>query len=147
MWSKLITLTDLYTAANALLQTKYGVAEYHYYGQEVREGYKTPSFFVDIIPKICSNESINYKHKAFTIMITYFPKVTSEIDNLTKANEIIELFGYILPVKERKIPVTDTSYDFAGNNNDVLQVSIEIEYYEAVERPDTSKIASEVNIK
>jgi hypothetical protein len=130
----MIKLTDLYAAINTLLDSKYPYIKI--YGNEVKEGYNKPSFFVELRPKKGSNDSINFKSKAFTIIITYFQKKQDEIDNLTKADEIIDLFGYKLPVNGRKIAVTDSNYEFVGENSDILQVSIEIEYLETIEKTD-----------
>jgi hypothetical protein len=138
----MIKLVDIYTSVNKLLYSKYPKTTYKIYGHEVTEGYKTPSFFVDLIPKSILKESINYKKNTYTITITYFQSTANEIDNLTKADEIKELFGYHLTIDDRKALITDYSYDFVGENTNVLQVSIDIEYFEANERVDTHVTAN-----
>jgi hypothetical protein len=138
----MIKLTDIYSSVNALLNSKYPT--YKRYGHEVTEGFSKPSFFVDLIPKIGSNEGINYKSYAYTIMITYFQSKVDEIDNLTKADEIKELFGYMMTVGTRKIPIKDFSYEFVGEKSNILQTSAEIEYFETNEKADTSIIATEI---
>jgi hypothetical protein len=141
----LILLTDIYKATDLLLKSKYG-ASMKYYGNDTVEGYTKPCFFISIIPVINSNDSINFKTKAFTIMITYHQSIINEIDNLQKADEIINLIGYFLNVNGRKICVTNSDYEFIGENNNVLQISFNIEYIEANTREDSSTIAQTLNI-
>ncbi|ROR28368.1 hypothetical protein EDD66_105310 [Mobilisporobacter senegalensis] len=136
---------DIYNAVSTLLYSKYPT--YKVYGHEVVEGYEKPSFFIDLLPKKNLNESINFKTKAYKILITYFPEDLNEIDNLTKADEIIELFGYKLVVSGNKIPVTDSNYEFVGENTNTLQVVIEIEYLESNNRTNSSVIANELILK
>lgn len=132
---------DIYNAISTLLCNKYPT--YKIYGHEVVEGYIKPSFFIDLVPKKILNESINFKTKAYKILTTYFPNDPSEIDNLTKADEIIDLFGYKLEVNGSKIAVTDSIYEFVGENTNILQVTIEIEYLETNDRTNSSVIANE----
>ncbi len=141
----MILITEIYKAVNQLLKNKY--PKIKIYGHEVTEGFSRPSFFVSLIPVTRSNDSVNFKSKAYTIIITYFQGKADEIDNLQKADEIIELFDYFLAVNDRKLRVTGSEYEFAGEYRNILQVSINIEYLEATERTDTSSIAQEVNLK
>ncbi len=139
----MIQRTDIYTAVNLLLKSKY--PSYKTYGHEVTEGYKKPSFFVDLIPRGISNESINFKKYAYTIMITYFQETVDEIDNLKKVDEIQELFGYKLRVKESLFNITDFSYDFVGEFTNVLQIRVDFDYTEYNERI-RGPVANEINI-
>ncbi|MDF2842474.1 MAG: hypothetical protein K0R00_900 [Herbinix sp.] len=141
----MIKLTELYTAANSLLEAKY--PNIKIYGNEVKEGYNKPSFFVELRPKKRSNDSMRFKSLAYTIIITYFQDQPNEIDNLTKIDEITEIFGYKLSVNDRKIAVTESDFQFVGDDNDILQLSIEIEYLEAVERTDLSQKAGSLILK
>lgn len=139
----MIQRTDIYTAVNLLLKSKYPA--YKTYGHEVTEGYTKPSFFVELIPRKISNDSINFKKYAYTIMITYFQKTADEIDNLKKVDEIQELFGYKIRVKEELFNITDFTYDFVGEYTNVLQISIDFDYTEYNERI-RGPVANEINI-
>lgn len=143
----MIKLVDIYKSVNGLLFSKYPKDKYKIYGHEVVEGFDTPSFFVDLVPRAISNESVNFTKNAYTIMITYFQPKANEIDNLIKADEIKMLFGYKLTINDRKIPITDFTYDFAGKNRNVLQISVDIEYLEDVEKVDNHKVATELIMK
>lgn len=143
----MIKITDLYNAVNSKLKSKYN---YKRYGNEVSEGYDKPSFFVNLIPKIMSNESTFYKRFAYTISITYFSDKTGAdktVDNLKKIDEIQELFGINLVIKTGvSINLSDYDYGYVGNDEDILQISIETEFYDKLPAADENEIAGEINI-
>ncbi|BCK01412.1 phage tail terminator family protein [Anaerocolumna chitinilytica] len=143
----MIKITELYNAVNAKLKSKY---PYKRYGNEVSEGYDKPSFFVSLITKTISNESIFYKRFAYTVSITYFSDKTGAdktVDNLRIIDEIQELFGYNLVIKEGvSINLSDYDYEFTGSGADILQISIETEFYDKVPVIDENDIAGQINI-
>lgn len=145
----MIKLTDIYKSVSLLLKNKYS---YKIYGHEVVEGFKRPSFFVDIISKTISNESPFYKKYAYAIMITYFQDTAIEadkltIDNLNKIDEIQELFGSNLKIGDNSsINLYDFSYDYTGINTNILQVNIETEFYEKIPVSDNHVIAEQLNL-
>lgn len=144
----MILLTDIHASVNALLKGKY--QGYKTYGHEVVEGYDKPSFFVNISPRSISNDSINFQSCAYTIIITFFSGQTGSersIDNLKKIDEIKTLFGYKLRVCGRFVNVTDFDYEFVGEYTDTLQLSVNIEYYDTVEKDTNNAIANKLSIK
>lgn len=140
----MIKRTDIYAAINFLLKSKY--PQYKTQGHEVTEGYKKPSFFVDLIPRSITNESVNFKKYSYTAMVTYFQETADEIDNLTKVDEIQELFGYHLKVGSELFPITGYSYDFVGEYTNILQISVDFEYIEYNEKQQ-KPVAGEITIK
>jgi hypothetical protein len=143
----MIKITDIVAAVNRLLKNRY--TDCKTYGHEVIEGYDKPSFFVDIGSRSISNESINFQKCAYTIMITYFTDKSGQdksLDNLKKIDEIKELFGYKLAINDRFINVTDFGYDFVGEFTDTLQLSIEIEFFDTVERNTDTTTANTMNL-
>ena len=78
-------------------------------------------------------------------MITYFQQTADEIDNLKKVDEIQELFGYKLRVKESLFNITDFSYDFVGEFTNVLQIRVDFDYMEYNEKI-LGPTATEINI-
>ena len=140
----MIKIEDIYNSVTALLKSKYPTFTTH--NHETKEGFSKPSFFVSIIPITNSNDSINFKSKAFTIVITYFQSKVDKIENMQKADEIIELFGYFITVNGRNIRVTDSDYELVGEKTNILQVSVNIEYLQANERTETSKVAQSLSL-
>jgi hypothetical protein len=135
VWTGLIKTTDIYAAVNDLLRYKYPT--YNVCGHNVAEGFKKPCFFADVRLTSASQETVNYLRYVYGIQITYFPVKIDEIDNLTKADEIRELFGYHIVVCSRGLMITDYDYEFVGEKTNILQISIDIEFYDDVEKVET----------
>ena len=128
-----------------MLSGKY--PDYKIYGKEIKEGYKTPSFFTEIIDKGSRAETKNFTTGSFTIKITYFQKSKNELDQLKKVDEIKSLFGLIFFVGKRRLVVGEYSHDFIGEYSDILQISIDIDYKENTKKEDTAPIAAEANVE
>lgn len=62
-------------------------------------------------------------------------------------DEIKDLFGLFFCVGDRKLTIGDFSHDFIGEYQDILQISIEIDYKENTQTADTAPIARKIDIK
>lgn len=120
--------------------------DYKIYGKEIKEGYTTPSFFTEIIDKGSRAETRNFAGGGFTVKITYFQKIKNELDQLKKVDEIKNLFGLIFLVGDRRLTVGEYSHDYIGEYNDILQISIDIDYKENTIKEETAQMAAEVNV-
>lgn len=127
-----------------MLSGKY--PDYKIYGKEIKEGYKTPSFFTEIIDKGSRAETKNFAAGSFTVKITYFQKSKNELDQLEKVDEIKDLFGLIFFVGDRRLTVGEYSHDYIGEYSDILQISIDIDFKENTKRTETAPIATEATI-
>lgn len=141
----MITPLDVRTSVFGLLKEAY--PKYKRYGHEVVEGFDKPSFFVSIMPITNSNESVNFKFYSYSIMITYFQSKADEIDNLIKVAEIEKLFGYQMPVKDSLINITDYSYDFVGERKNILQITVDVEFYDDIDKKNTSQVADKLYLR
>lgn len=150
----MITAIEIKQALTAMLKQKY---DCKVYGMEIREGYKRPSFFVDVRPLSERDISANYTEKAFYIAITYFQDKQQEADNLRKVQELSELLRpedarnpkrlQRLKVGERYLPITDFSANYIGTEKSILQVEFETEFQEVRIQPDTAPYMQEVAIR
>ena len=140
----MITALDIRIAVMDLLKKQYPT--YKRYGNEVTEGFDKPSFFVSIQPTLNSNESVNFKKYGYSIIITYFQSIKKEIDNMQKAAQIEELFGFQMPVKDRLINITDYDYQFVGNDSNILQITVNVEFYDEIKRTPTEPNVNELNL-
>lgn len=127
-----------------MLSKKY--TECKIYGIEIKEGYKTPAFFTEILDKGSKAETRNFAKGGFTVKITYFQKAKNELDQLKKVDEIKDLFGLIFFVGERRLTVGEYSHDYIGEYSDILQISIDIDYKENIKKEDTAPIAAEAAV-
>lgn len=103
-----------------------------------------PSFFTEIIDQGSIAESRNFVSGGFTIKITYFQEEKNEADQLEKADEIKELFGMVFCVGKRKLTTGEFSYAFIGEYSDILQISIDFEYKENIQKEDTTPVAEKM---
>ena len=152
----MITEIDLKKAILDLLKTKYAPPEYHYYGIEVTEGCEKPYFFTDLRLMRQQDETANIVSKEYYLAITYQGKKTSEEDNFNKIEEIRELLcciddknrkrKMVLKVKDRYIKIEDFSYTYTGEANNILQIQIEMSFYDFVNIEIEEKIAQYVQL-
>ena len=130
-----------------MIKERYPPPQYKIYGKEIKEGYDVPCFFTEIIDKGSSAETKNFAKGGFTIKITYFQAEKNEMDQLEKADEIKDLFGLIFYVGNRRLTVGDFSHDYIGEYQDILQISIEIDYKENTQKEDMAPTAREMGAK
>ena len=129
-----MTLTELKKAMVSQLKTMYPDKQYKYYGTEVKEGYKRPCFFTKLEPVDTERVTCNTDLTRCTFYITYLQQLCDEADILQKADGIRKLFGGYVKVGERAADVTGFHFDMAGNDGDAMEISIDIEFFDRVER-------------
>ncbi len=130
-----------------MLKGRYPPPQYKIYGKEIREGYDAPCFFTEILDRGSRAETRNFAKGGFTVKITYFQKAKNELDQLEKVDEIKDLFGLIFYVGDRKLTIGDFSHDYIGEYQDILQISIEIDYKENTQKEDTAPVAREIGVE
>lgn len=130
-----------------MLKGRYPPPQYKIYGKEIKEDYDLPCFFTEILDKGSKAETKNFAKGGFTIKITYFQEIKNELDQLEKVDEIKDLFGLIFCVGNRKLTVGEFSHDFIGEYQDILQISVDIDYKENTQKADMAPIATEIDVK
>ncbi len=130
-----------------MLKGRYPPPQYKIYGKEIREGYDVPCFFTEVSDKGSRAETKNFAKGGFTVKITYFQTAKNELDQLEKVDEIKDLFGLFFCVGDRKLTVGEFSHDYIGEYQDILQISIEIDYKENTQKEDMEPIAREIGVK
>ena len=130
-----------------MLKGRYPPPQYKIYGKEIREGYDAPCFFTEILDRGSRAETRNFAKGGFTVKITYFQKAKNELDQLEKVDEIKDLFGLFFCVGDRKLTIGDFSHDYIGEYQDILQISIEIDYKENTQKEDTAPVAREIGVE
>lgn len=130
-----------------MLKGRYPPPQYKIYGKEIREGYDAPCFFTEILDRGSRTETRNFAKGGFTVKITYFQTAKNELDQLEKVDEIKDLFGLFFCVGDRKLTIGDFSHDYIGEYQDILQISIEIDYKENTQKEDTAPVAREIGVE
>lgn len=130
-----------------MLKGRYPPPQYKIYGKEIREGYDAPCFFTEILDRGSRAETRNFAKGGFTVKITYFQTAKNELDQLEKVDEIKDLFGLFFCVGNRKLTIGDFSHDYIGEYQDILQISIEIDYKENTQKADTAPVAQKAGVE
>lgn len=138
----MLSLTAIKTAANELLKTATGLK---IYGKEITEGYETPSLFIEIISKPFQRQTRNFAKSGFTLKITYFQETPDELQQLQLIDTVKEVFGMVFTVQDRRLTVGEISYDYIGQKQDILQISVDFEFYENAAKGQKEEIAREMN--
>lgn len=130
-----------------MLKGRYPPPQYKIYGKEIREGYDAPCFFTEILDRGSRAETKNFAKGGFTVKITYFQTEKNELDQLEKVDEIKDLFGLFFCVEDRKLTIGEFSHDYIGEYQDILQISIEIDYKENTQKEDAAPVAREIGVE
>lgn len=131
------------TAINDLLESATGLKTY---GKDVTQGYDTPSLFIEMIDKPFKRETQNYAKSGFTIKITYFQQTVNEMDQMKLLDTVREAFGMIVKIEDRKLTVGEMTHDYVGQKSDILQISVDFDYYENTTPQETAEIAREYDV-
>lgn len=132
------------TAANELLKEATGLK---IYGKEITEGYTTPSLFIEIIPKPFQRKTRGFAKSGFTLKITYFQETPEELQQLQLVDTVKEAFGMVFTVQDRRLTVGEITHDYIGQKEDILQISVDFEFYENTTTEPEGEIAGEMDFK
>ena len=117
------------------------------YGDEVREGYKTPSFFIGIMPVSSINHTKAIKKEQLLITVTYFSNTAESLKNYRVMQELKVAFGQVLGVDNRKFTIQETNTEKVGEDGDIYQFTFDINYYELAPSESDSVLARKIIYK
>lgn len=108
-----------------------GLIKYPVYDDDEKQGFDKPCFFIKLLPISIKNTLNTNKHK-LSIILTYFPKNYKErqIEYLKVSDEIKDLFMQGFKVKNRYLHVDFIQDTRIGELGDILQIELEINYYD-----------------
>ena len=109
------------------------------YADEVKEGFNTPCFFVNIEKFENSLENSNFTKRYLDIYIRYINENISDIEKIEIIEKLENLFLKTLSVNDRVFTLHNKS--FSKGENDYIEFNFGIEYYEFLE--DEEEINSE----
>lgn len=138
----MLSQKEIKKAANKLLK---GATGLKVYGKEVTEGFERPSLFIEIIPKPFHRKSKNFAKSGFCLKITYLQEVPEELQQLELVDTVKEAFGMVFSVAERNLTVGEITYDYIGQKEDILQISVDFEFYENTMTEEEGETAEEMN--
>lgn len=140
----MLSQTAIKTAANELLAEATGLK---IYGREVTEGYDTPSLFIEIVSKPFSHSTINFAKNGFSLKITFFQETPNELRQLQLIDTVKAAFGMVFAVEDRKLTVNEITYDYIGQKENILQISVEFDFYENTTPRQEGETARELDFR
>lgn len=131
--TKIIKQIDILDKVSATLKTEFKSTVY---SDEVLEGFDKPCFFIKCL---CTNipQTKNITKKKISIIMTYFPKNKdrNEIHYADIMDKLQYLFQYGIRVNERYLHINDFYIERIGEEQDIIQATLKIEYMERIMRP------------
>lgn len=141
---KIMTITDLKIACNRKILE--AAPEIHLYGNDTTDGYKRPSFFTEIIPHGYTHESLSYAKSGATFKATLFESSHDEAYCLDIYEKVKNAFGMTLPAAGRKLLIGEISFEFIGENLNMLQITVEFDWMEKKKQMETQPLADEIAV-
>ena len=117
------------------------------YGDEVREGYKKPSFFIGIMPVNSINHTKSIKEEQLLITISYFSDTTESLKNYQVMQQLKVAIGQVLCVDNRRFTIQELTTEKVGEDGDIYQITFDINYFELANNEPQSDIAKEIIYK
>ena len=138
----ILSQAEIKRAANELLEAATGLK---IYGREITEGYDTPSLFIEIVPGPFRRQTRNFAKSGFSLKITYFQDAPEELGQLEMVDTVKAAFGMVFAVGDRNLTVGETTYDYVGQKEDILQISVDFEYLENTSVCPEEELAGEMD--
>ena len=117
------------------------------YGDEVREGYKKPSFFIGIMPVSSINHTKSIKEEQLMITISYFSDTTDSLKNFQVMQQLKVAIGQVVCVDNRRFTIQELTTGKVGEDGDIYQITFDINYFELANNQPKSDIAKEIIYK
>lgn len=138
----MITLINIKKSINQVLKANFSDIKLH--AGEVKEGFARPSFFTQIIPISFNYDTTNYSSNKLMIVINYFSKNETELENLKMIDRLKKAYGMVLKVNDRYITLRDIRTDITDG---VLQFKFDSNFFDGVEiTKEEYEIMQELNM-
>ncbi len=138
----MITLVDIKKSINQVLKANFPGIKL--YADEVKEGFARPSFFTSIIPISFNYDTTNYSSNKLMVVINYFSKNETELENLKMIDGLKKALGMTLNVKDRYFTLRDIRTDITDG---VLQFKFDLNFFDGVEiTKEEYEIMKQLNI-
>lgn len=127
----MISYKDIKKSVNEKLISEF---DYEINSQDIKEGYKRPSFFVEF-DNANRSDTVEQVHRYLSINIYFFPS-----DRHSYSLEILDVTDRLESLFNLKLPVSDRYFNIVEVNSEVtdgvLIFSFDIEYEEGKEAPN-----------
>lgn len=128
----MISILDIKKSINLILKNNFKNIKVH--AGEVKEGFKKPSFFVQLFIENTDLFSTTINENSITIEIIYFGVDETELENLKVYEKLKKLFNLPITINNRKILPRNIRADF----KDFLSFRFNLRFYDDVETESES---------
>lgn len=128
-----------------LLRAEFG---YPVYADEVVDGYQKPCFFITASSTM-TTQARNWLEKDMQVAILHIPAddEKNEIHYMDVIDRIQRLFQIGIPAGDRFLHIASVEDDRMGEEQDLLQITLDIPFVEQVVRPKlTTEIMEEITL-
>lgn len=135
-------LTDIKKAINTLLETNF--PGHKIYADDIKEGFSRPCFFVELLPISRDNEGNGLYSRRVSVIINYFSRDKTSLENIKMQDQLEEIFGQTLTVGDRVVTINNIE----GYINDgILQFSFNIDYVDSLDITQDYELMGELEMK
>lgn len=120
----MINLLQIKRTINKKLKDKF--PDIKIYSNETKEGFKRPAFFTQIVPAVFDYETVNFASNKLIIVINYFSKNKTELENIKMNDSLIRAFGMTLKVSHRSFLIKNIRSEIV---DEVLQFKFDLDFY------------------
>lgn len=117
-----------------------------FYGNSVVEKMTRPCMFLQWRPVDMAPTNYNSRENKLSMHITYHQKVKSDSDVLEKADRIRDMFGLSFCVDDRAVKVENFDFNWNGQEQNIPQISIDLEWKDKINHPTDVPIMEHVGI-
>lgn len=134
------TLIDLKSSINGVLKANFPLVKI--YSSDTEEGFKRPAFFTQVIPVNSEYGTVNFTSNSIMVVINYFSKNGTELENLIMYEDIRKAFGMILKVNQRSFLLENIRSEIVDG---ILQFRFDLDYLVDIEKIDNHEIMQELD--
>lgn len=114
------------------------------YSTDTEEGFKRPTFFTQVIPINKEYETTNFTSNKLMIVINYFSKKGTELENLKMYDEIEKAFGKTLKVNQRSFLLKNIRSEIV---DEILQFRFDLDYLVDIEKTDNRETMQDLDVE
>lgn len=141
-----MTISELKKGLLDLMQSNFPAKKYKYYAMDVKEGYKRPSFFTKLKPVSMEASNYNTRNNQVMFIINFMQERIDEVEALATIQQIRDLFGLSVKIGDRAVDVTGFDFDFVGSEQNIPEITIDLEWMDRIEHTVDEPVMKSVEI-
>lgn len=114
------------------------------YAGEVKEGFERPSFFTQIVPLKMDYNTQHYKENRLMVVINYFNKDDTELENIKMYDDLVNAFGMTLIVNERHFLLQNIR---SSTVDETLQFKFDLDFFSHLTQEETHEVMKELEME